>query len=145
MSEQTAREIPIGYWLRKADAALTGAIDAVQQANGLSRLEWQLLHMLHERGPLELAGMASALGPVADTPAIVEAVERLVVREAVEAAAPEAPAYRLSASGRRLHADALRVQADLRSRAVAGIAEEDYATAVRVLQRIVENLEGSRP
>lgn len=139
MSEPHEPRLPIGYWLKKADQLLTARIDEAQQVNGVTRLEWQLLNTLHERGSASFEHLAAALHPFADAPALVEALERLVQREAVESS-PGTPEYRLTPSGGRLHAAAAASQDALRRRAMEGISENDYATAVRVLQRIVQNL-----
>ena len=44
--------------------------------------------------------------------------------------------------GQRAHATILASQKEVRQQAMAGISEEDYATVIRVLERIVQNLDG---
>jgi hypothetical protein len=48
MSESKQRHLPSGYWLKRADELLAVRIDKAQQANGLSRREWQILNVLWE-------------------------------------------------------------------------------------------------
>ena len=140
MAESPPPQLPIGYWLRKADELLAARTDEVQQAHGLSRLEWQLLNVIHEHGMAPYQRIVENLRPFADVPMLVEGIERLIAREAVESVSADEPVYRLTTGGEALHAVALRSQHAFRQRAMQGISEGEYAAAIRVLQRLVQNL-----
>jgi DNA-binding MarR family transcriptional regulator len=140
MAESSLPHLPIGYWLRKADELLTARIDEAQQAHGLSRLEWQMLNVIHEHGTASYQRIVDSLSPFADVPGLVEGIERLIGRESVEAASGDEPVYRLTAAGEALHAAALQSQLAFRRRAMRGIEDDEYAATIRVLQRLVENL-----
>jgi DNA-binding MarR family transcriptional regulator len=140
MTETTRPHLPIGYWLRKADEMLTARIDEVQQAHGLSRLEWQLLNVIHEHGTAPFERIVENLRAFAEVPTLVEGIERLTRREEIEPVSADAPVYRLTARGDMLHAAALASQQAFRARAMSGISDDEYATTIRVLQRLVENL-----
>src|SRR5690606_9120713 len=133
----------IGYWIRQADQALTTHIDAAQSAQGLARLDWQLLNLLHDRGAQPGQAIAHVMQPFADTHRLGEALAALAARGVIEGDGSEASPFRLTEEGRRLHASAAAVQQEVRQKAVQGISQDDYVTAVRVLQRIVENLGSS--
>lgn len=50
--------------------------------------------------------------------------------------------YQLTEKGRRQHEAIFATQKEIRQRAMQGIGEEEYATVIRVLQRMVSNLGG---
>jgi DNA-binding MarR family transcriptional regulator len=52
-------------------------------------------------------------------------------------------AFQLTEEGRRKHGVILATQKEVRRRAMQDISEEEYMTAIRVLQKIVSNLEGN--
>lgn len=130
---------PIGYWLKRADELLGARIDAVQRANGLTRLDWQMLKVVRERGVAADADVARALQPFADAPTVDVALETLVARGLLRRRG--AGLCELTDEGGKLYERALASQKAFRSRAFAGVSEADYATTVSVLRRLVENLE----
>ena len=131
---------PIGHWLKKADEVLTASIDEAQRENGLARLDWQVLNVIKERGFATRDQVAAMLQPFADPATIIRVIQRLVERGVVEREPPE-DRYSLSPRGRELHEKALASQTEVRARAMRDINAADFATTVRVLQKIVENLE----
>ncbi len=143
MAEQQQPQLPIGYWIKRADEALTARIDEAQSANGLSRTGWQILNALHDAGSMTREHITQLLHPFASAGAFAEQIAHLAERGLIEGEG-DTTAYRLTDRGRQVHADALATQREIRWRAVQGVSEADYLTAIRVLQRIVENLsEGS--
>lgn len=143
MAEREQPQLPIGYWIKRADEALTARIDEAQAANGLSRTGWQILHALHEAGSMTHEQLAELLRPFAGTESLAEQIAHLAGRGLIESER-DTTAYRLTDRGRQVHADALASKREIRWRAVQGVSEADYLTAMRVLQRIAENLsEGS--
>ena len=143
MAEQQQPQLPIGYWIKRADEALTARIDEAQAANGLSRTGWQILNAPHDAGSMAREHIPQLLHPSASAGSLVEQIAHLAERGLIESER-DTTAYRLTDRGRQVHADALASQRAVRQRAVQGVSEADYLTAIRVLQRIVENLsEGS--
>lgn len=132
---------PIGYWLKKVDGLLTARINEAQEANGLSRIEWQVLNVLHEAPDTSRTGIAQALEPFADGVALEPAVAGLLGRGLVEEE-PGSGKLRLTGQGKALHAAALETQKKVRERAMRGIDEADYMATLRVLQRMASNLSG---
>ena len=53
---------PIGYWLKRLDGAIEGALASTLAAEGLARRHWQTMNLLHE-GPSDGPGLAEALRP----------------------------------------------------------------------------------
>ncbi|MCM8750430.1 hypothetical protein NET02_14865 [Thermomicrobiaceae bacterium CFH 74404] len=139
MSERQQPQLPIGSRIEQADEALTARIDQAQAANGLSRTGWQIVNALHEAGTTTHEQLAELLRPFASAESLAEQISHLAGRELIESERGTA-AYRLTDRGRQVHAEALATQHQIRWRAVQGVSESDYLTAVRVLRRIVENL-----
>ncbi|HEX6970646.1 MAG TPA: MarR family transcriptional regulator [Limnochordia bacterium] len=142
LMSQKRPNLPIGYWLKKADEALTTQINLAQQGNGLNRTEWQVLNLLHETSASTRAQIVEILRPFADADALQTTVQRLVDRGLVEGTGSETDPFRLTDAGRHLHGTALEAQKEVRQRAVRGISEAEYVTTVRVLQQLVTNLTG---
>lgn len=140
MLEEKKPHLPIGYWIKKADEALTTRINAAQQANGLSRTGWQILNSLHEGVATTHEALATLLRPFGESDALREAIEQLVTRGLVEEDEGAGSDYRLTTDGQHVYEAALVLQREVRRQAVQGVDEADYAAAVRVLQRLVENL-----
>jgi DNA-binding MarR family transcriptional regulator len=134
---------PIGYLLKEADRVITAHVDAAQAANGVSRLEWQVLNSLRAGSPGSSAQLAAALHMFLDEAA---ALGRILERFRAEGWAEVLPTgeVRLTAAGERHHTHVLARQQEVRQLAMQGISSEDYSTVLRVLDRIVTNLEGPR-
>ncbi|MGW2700512.1 MarR family winged helix-turn-helix transcriptional regulator [Streptomyces sp. NPDC001340] len=132
---------PIGYWLNRTDQALTRQMDALLAEYGLSRLTWQVLNVVRAAPGAADTEVHAALGANADTIALSTAI-RTVVTDGW-ATRPATSLLTLTAQGdARLAAVTERV-AFFREAVIAGISLEEYGTAVRVLERMTRNLEGT--
>ena len=140
MSEPKKPHLPIGYWLKQADELLTRRINEAQRANGLNRTDWQILNVLQEAGSATDEQLATSLQPFASAAALREAVAALSQRGLVAGHGSADDGYTLTMQGERIYETALASQKEVRQRSMKGISEVDYATTVRVLQLIVENL-----
>lgn len=138
---RSGSHLPIGYWLKRADEILTLRIDEVQEKNGLVRMEWQVLNILHETSPVTRRHIHEIMRPFADVDAVEAVLGRLAARGLIESTDGHAEGLRLTDRGRHAHHVAAQTQQEIRRRAVQGISEVDYATTVRSLQRLVANLE----
>lgn len=132
---------PIGYWLKRLDRAIDGALDPALAAEGLTRRHWQTMNLLHE-GPSDAPALAEALRPFWGQGAItLDTVISDLQRGALVAS--DEGRYALTATGNATRAK-LAEQVDLtRRRLVTGIAREEYLATVEVLQRMATNLEGA--
>ncbi|MGW6915093.1 MarR family winged helix-turn-helix transcriptional regulator [Kitasatospora sp. NPDC054939] len=132
---------PIGYWLNRTDRALTATMDALLADSGLTRLSWQVLNVVRDEPRSTDAHVLSVLAANARPDALTAAVASLLAGGWVERPAPDR--LDLTADGRtRLGAVSSRVRA-FRGAATAGISDEEYRTAVDVLERMTRNLEGA--
>jgi DNA-binding MarR family transcriptional regulator len=131
---------PIGYWLKRLDRAIDGALDATLAAEDLTRRHWQTMNFLHQ-GPSDAPALAEALRPFWGQGAItLDEVLRDLERRAL--VANDGGRYALTAAGTATRAK-LAEQVDLtRRRLVDGVTREQYRATVEVLQRMTANLEG---
>lgn len=145
---QTAKpNLPIGYWLKQADYLITEQVNKAQAANGVSRSDWQVLNTLYEVGPVNRKRVFEFMSTFVDSSGLDEIITRFTERgwaERIEGGEDGTAAFQLTDEGRRRHRVILAAQKEVRQRAMQGISEEEYATVIRVLQRMVSNLEGER-
>jgi hypothetical protein len=87
----------------QTDGALTGAIDAAQTANSVSRMEWQVFNLVAERGPLAEADARALLGVLGNEYGIGAALVGLEAKRWV--ARDTANQWGLTDVGRPAHAN----------------------------------------
>jgi hypothetical protein len=131
---------PIGYWLKRLDRAIDGALDAPLAAEELTRRHWQTLNLLHQ-GPSDAAALAEALRPFWGQGAIsLDEVVRDLERRAL--VANHGGGYALTVTGTATRAKLAEQVDGTRRRLVDGVTREEYLATVEVLQRMTANLEG---
>jgi hypothetical protein len=132
---------PIGYWLKRLDRAIDGALDPTLTAEGLTRRHWQTMNFLHE-GPCEAPALAEALRPFWGHGAITldEVLSDLERRGMV---VNDGGRYALTAAGKATRAKIAERVDITRRRLVDGVAREEYLATVEVLRRMTANLEGA--
>jgi hypothetical protein len=138
MTRQNRQTLPIGYWLKRADQLLTARIDDAQRANNLTRLDWQAPNTMRESGSAARDEIVQMLRPFADARAVDDVLSRLAERGVVTRSVDGK--FALTQEGTELHERAQSSRKAIRQRAIAGISDAEYSTAVAVLQRLVENL-----
>jgi hypothetical protein len=130
---------PIGYWLKRLDRAIDGALDPALAAEGLARRHWQTMNFLQE-GPCDAPALAEALRPFWGQGAItLDEVLRDLERRAQ--IVNDGGCYALTAAGKATRAKIAEHVDIARRRLVDGIAREEYLATVEVLQRMAANLE----
>ena len=133
------QQLPIGYWLKRADEVLTACIDEAQRANGLTRLEWQAVSVIRARPRVRGVEVVSTLEPFADAGTVGEVLRTMELRGFIVGSFEGG--FELQPDGAELYERALSTQVAVRQRAMRGISESEYASTVTVLRRLVENLE----
>src|SRR5215208_6820168 len=131
---------PIGYWLKRLDRAIDGALDATLAAEDLTRRHWQTMNFLHQ-GPSDAPALAEALRPFWGQGAITldEVLRDLERRTLV---ANDGGRYAPTAAGTATGAKLAEQVDATRRRLVDGVTREEYLATVEVLQRMTANLEG---
>ncbi|MGX1970998.1 MarR family winged helix-turn-helix transcriptional regulator [Streptomyces kronopolitis] len=130
---------PIGYWLNRTDKALTRYMNDMLAGLGLTRTAWQVLNVIHDTPRIADTEVVSTLSINADTPMLTKAIDAVLVDGWVTR--PALDRLTLTPDGRqRLARVAERVEA-FRTLSTAGISQDEYRTAVHVLERMARNLE----
>jgi hypothetical protein len=132
---------PIGYWLKRLDRAIDGALDPTLAAEDLTRRHWQTMNFLHE-GPSDAPALAEALRPFWGQGAITldEVLSDLERRALV---VDDGGRCALTAAGKATRARIAEQVGVTRRRLVDGVTREEYLATVEVLQRMTANLEGA--
>ena len=120
-----AEEQPIGWWVRRLDALLEEAVDAVVTGEGLTRHHWQVLHSLATEAEQE-----------SDVDTVVS---DLVARGWVVRLGTAG--IRLTPEGTAAHARVSRAVGRVRRHAVDGLSRNEYERTILVLSRMVTNIE----
>ncbi|NUW42169.1 MarR family transcriptional regulator [Nonomuraea rhodomycinica] len=153
---------PIGYWLNRADQALTRHMNGMLAEFGLTRLAWQVLNVVHDgsRATGVVGNGSPAAGDVHDAPGVTDDEVLSVLAANGDAPALAAAIDAVLAGGwaarpapgrlaltpdgaARLARVAERVGA-FRELSMTGISPGEYRTAVSVLERMTANLEPAR-
>ncbi|MEO8139337.1 MAG: hypothetical protein ABI742_06815 [Gemmatimonadota bacterium] len=135
---------PFGDRLTAAAEALTRAIDAAHRREGLTRLDWRVLHTLRRTSPTALAPLLSLLGASGSLDGVPEALENLEDRgwALTSRTGPRGlTIFQLSPEGESSHDRLFARQQELREQAMAGISVADQATALHILDRVAANLD----
>ena len=131
-----AEERPIGWWVKRLDALLEEAVDAVVTAEGLTRRHWQVLHSM-ATGTDQVADVRAAL---ADFPGDVEVVvSDLVARAWIVRLGTDG--VRLTPDGAAAHDRVSRAVGRVRRHVADGLSRQEYERTILVLRRMVENVE----
>ncbi|MFD9725760.1 MarR family winged helix-turn-helix transcriptional regulator [Streptomyces sp. NPDC059072] len=134
---------PIGYWLSRTDKALTARMNAALADFGLTRLAWQVLNVVADDPEATDASVMGFLAANATPDALADAIGTVVGDGWAVRSRPGRLA--LTEDGRtRLTEVAARVDA-FRALSAHGISDEEYRTAVDVLERMALNLEAPTP
>ncbi len=142
MTEVTNLKLPIGYWLKRADKVLTIQIDQAQAVHGVSRTEWQILNLLKENGRADREQIFATLCTFVDETQFQEIINHLIERGWIDEAVGSRE-LQLTEAGQRQHERIFATQKEVRQRAMQGISQDEYATTIRVLQQMIENLSKS--
>jgi hypothetical protein len=120
-----AEERPIGWWVRRLDALLEEAVDAVVTGEGLTRRHWEVLHSLATGTDLE---------DEVDT-----VVSDLVGRGWV--ARLGTGRVGLTPEGAVAHDRVNRAVGRVRRHVADGLSRNEYERTILVLSRMVDNIE----
>src|SRR5215211_4465645 len=110
---------PIGYWLKRLDRAIDGALDATLAAEDLTRRHWQTMNLL-STGPSDAPALAEALRPFWGEGAITLA-EVLSDLERRVLVADDGWRYALTAAGKATRAKVAAEVDATRRRLVEGV------------------------
>ncbi|MFI6471272.1 MarR family winged helix-turn-helix transcriptional regulator [Streptomyces sp. NPDC050516] len=131
---------PIGYWSRAASDAVVTRIRGMLAELGLAQPQWWVLHQA-STGRTRAEAVAVLQGYLAmGAPVIEDAIDELAAR-ALLTQTPSKP-LELTDTGRELYERAAARQRETRELIHAGITDEEYVRALKVLQRMIHNVDG---
>ena len=147
VNERGQDERPIGYWLKRADEAIT---EHVAQALGqldLTRLQWQALNVIRASSQCTVLHLTNELRGFSDQSGLDALVNSFLARGWIARVSDSSgtPAFELTAAGSAGYAEALHIQTAVRQRMMVGLSPEEYLTVVRVLKAIVKNMQSGEP
>lgn len=133
------QERPIGFWLKLVDQLVDDQFGASFEEHGVTRRQWQMMNLLVE-GPASQKQLSDGLRPF--FPAVESGTSEELIEELRESGwvALQDGQYQLTDLGSR-SLENLRGAVDrIRSMMTDDIAEDEYAAALAVLQRMARNL-----
>ena len=136
------KQKPIGYWLRHTDEVITEHVDGVLSDNGFTRSRWQVLNIVYQAGTITMGGVFNTMQTFIDARQLEEIIHRFVEEGwLVKFGEGVASQLTLTDAGKAQRETVFKLQSEVRRRAMQGITEQEYATVIEVLQRIVKNLQ----
>lgn len=133
---------PVGYWSWAAHKAVVAHIRATLAGHGISQPQWWVLAQLagSEDGRT-FTELHDVLGGYLDVGATLQAETDTVVARGW-ADEDEAGRLRITQDGAAMYDELADVQRSLRARIHAGVSDEEYVAALKVLQRMIKNVDG---
>ena len=136
------KQHPIGYWLKHADEVITRHVDLVLSDNGFTRSRWQVLNIVYQAGIITRSSVSDTMQTFIEPRQLEEIIEGFVEEGwLVKFGEGDAAQLTLTDAGKVRRETVFELQSEVRRRAMQGISEQEYATVIDVLQRMVKNLE----
>ena len=137
-----AKQKPIGYWLNHADEVITEHVDRLLSDNGVTRFCWQVLNIIYQAGTITESGVFDTMQTFIDRQRLDEILDRFVEEGwLVKFCRGDGAQLTLTGAGKAKRETVFELQSEVRRRAMEGITEQEYATVIDVLERMVRNLE----
>ena len=137
-----AKQKPIGYWLKYADEVITEHVDQVLSDNGFTRSRWQVLNVVYQAGTITRGGVFDTMQTFISTRQLDEIIDGFVEEGwLAKAGEGDGAQLALTEAGKAKRETVFELQSEVRRRAMQGITEQEYATVIDVLERMVRNLE----
>ena len=136
------KQKPIGYWLKHADEVITEHVDRVLSDNGFTRFRWQVLNIVYQADTITRGGVFDTMQTFIDARQLDEIIDGFIKEGwLVKRGEGDAAQLMLTDVGKAQRETAFKLQSEVRRRTMQGISEQEYATVIDVLQRMVKNLE----
>ena len=133
---------PIGYWLKHTDNVISEHIDRVLSENGFTRSRWQVLNIVYQAATITRGGLFDTMQTFIDAHQLDEIIEEFVEEGwMVTFGERDGEQLTLTDAGKVRRETVFELQSEVRRRAMKGITEQEYATVVEVLERMVGNLQ----
>ncbi|WAC57510.1 MarR family winged helix-turn-helix transcriptional regulator [Gordonia sp. SL306] len=137
---QPPLEQPIGFWTIRAGEAIRSRIRSRLAEVGVTQHEWWVLHQLSRYpGGVDEQQLVATIGPNDTDEAIVRTIDAVIGKGWVERRGAMVMA---TSAGTERFAVAAEAQRELGIERRRGISDEEYETAISVLQRTIANVGG---
>ena len=128
---------PIGYVLKQLDQALTAYTDKALGKHQLTRLHWQILNVVKDGGNKDFQQIMTIMKPFLDEPQLTTLLTDLEGRGWI---VQGDEAYKLTTAGEDGLRLASQTQGDVRKQLIQGVSQEEYASTISTLQKMLENV-----
>lgn len=130
---------PIGFWLRLLDAKIEEQFAATLEEHGLTRRQWQLMHVL-TLGPAPLTELNRAVAPFLTADTDESSSEHLAELVESEWVRVDVDAYALTEHGQTAFGRLRDAVSRTRGTVTEGISTAEYDQTLDVLERMARNL-----
>lgn len=129
---------PIGHLVKQVDILLTNGIDNIQQAFGLTRTGWQVIHTISITGSIDNSGLSAVMQPFINEEQMQSLLQQLISAGVI--CPPSNNTFLLTEKGTQLHRECFEAQKIFRKKLVKNVTEQEYATTIQTLQKMIANL-----
>lgn len=142
VAEDALAAQPVGYWSGAVHRAVVNRLRDVLAGIDVTQSQWWVLTRVDTGDGLTREDIVAQLTEVAETPhEVPRAVDQLLHRGWVET--DDARRLRLTDFGRAAQGRIKELVTGLRAEVHEGISDEDYVTALRVMRRMIGNIESA--
>ncbi len=131
---------PIGYWLNRCDQAITEAMNSRLYGYGVDRIDWQILNVVAQQGPVSIGNVVEYLQANADHATLITSIDSWCQQGYFLCPDEESDKLMLTDLGTAFHQELSEQIAAFREESFRGITEDEYETVVSVLKRIIRNV-----
>lgn len=132
----TAKKMPIGYYLKKVDNLLTDGINKIHAENGLTRTDWQILNTINGSGNMDRQAISGLLSEFANNETINNAISELITNGLVSGNKE----LKLTDKGKEVFRTCLQKQTSFRQKSMQNLTEQEYLQLIATLEKIMDNL-----
>jgi DNA-binding MarR family transcriptional regulator len=136
---ESAPQLPIEYWLRRADEVVTVHVNQVLEDYGFTRSRWLVFNRIYEAGTILKEDICETMKIF--TTWLDEILDGFIQKGwLVKWGDGDMAVLTLTESGKCEYEAITALQGEVRSRMLNGISDQEYTAVVEVLQRMVSNL-----
>lgn len=135
----SAQQPPIEYWLKHADEVVTVHVNRVLEDYGFTRSRWLVLNSIYEAGTIIKKDVCETLKIF--TTWLDEILDGFIQEGwLVKRGDGDAAVLTLTETGKSEYEAITALQCEVRRRVLRGVSDQECATVIEVLQRMVNNV-----
>ncbi|MFL5732857.1 MAG: MarR family winged helix-turn-helix transcriptional regulator [Chloroflexia bacterium] len=138
----TAKQMPIGYWLKRVDELLTKKADQALSSRGFTRHRWQALNAIYEASTITRNDVLATMQTFIDADRLDEIIDGFLAEGwLAKQGEGDTAQLALTDAGKAEREAVFGLQGEVRRQAVQSISQKEYAAVIDVLRRMAANLE----